>query len=461
MDRSSLCLPSYEQRSACEFGENSNDILAFDFSDKLESRWALVLRDWSRGQALGYYNIHPSTFDTRMPLHINDDDLCPTNAGSQVEITECPRSEFTMLSYTIYSLEIVSLMRDSLDLRGASRKSSQQSQSETAKSRESLCKKYERVLAELPSYFQLESSEGINACGPLAAIPVHRWMLQQQLWGMFLRLHREDLSSPESLATCRLLAKSVIDCAGQIRTRCTVCGSLSIGDAQLFNAASIFIIDLLRLSRVDAEKDSNARMNQWMARSNIAKTLELFQERKDATIYPQNYPFRWKSAQDPQLQRVKASTYRCIMALKALSDLEKKESEAFKKSGDNNGLEEPLGNKPTSSLRDRVRDILESLPKTIRDEHAASESSAEHLEAFSNPGNLLTGADDPDLDVLPMLTNDPNDNFWELLDSPPSSQFPVVDGIFPAPVDWQILIDSMPDEPSLQEAKPLDTSGTL
>jgi hypothetical protein len=446
---------------ACEFGENTFDVLDFDFSDELGLRWALVLRDWSRGQALGYYNIHPSSFNTRMPLHINDDDLCPTGAGSQVEIRGRPRSEFTMLSYTVYSLELATLMRESLDLQIASHKSCQQPQSEKARTRENLCKKYENFLAGLPSYFQLESSEGNDACGPLAAIPVHRWMLQQQLWGLFLRLHREDLSSPESFATCRLLAKSVIDCAGQIRTRCTVCGSLSIGDAQLFNAASIFIIDLLRLSKVDTEKDVNARMNQLMARSNIAKSLELFQERKNAATHPQNCFLAWNSAQKPQLQRVKASTYRCIMALRALSDLEKKESEAFNESGDKNRSEEPLGNKQASSLRDKVRGTLESLPKTIRDEYAARESSAEYPEVFSNSGILPRGADDPDLDVLPMLTNDPNDNLWGLFDSPSSSQFPVMDGIFPAPVDWQILIDSMPDEPSLQEVKPLDIPGTM
>lgn len=366
-----------------------------------------------------------------------------------------------MLSYTIYSLEMVSLMRESLDLRDEFHKSSHKSPSEKAKMREYLTKKYEKFLAKLPSYFQLESSEGLDACGPLAAIPVHRWMLHQQLWGMFLRLHRDNLSSPESRATCRLLAKSFIDCGGQIRTRCTVCGSLSIGDAQLFNAASIFIIDLLHLSKVDTASDSNARMNQLMARSNIAKALELFQERKDALINPQEYPFRWRSAQDSQLQRVRASTYRCITALKALSVLEKEESETFNKNSDRTGAEEPAGTKQARSLREKVRGILENLPKAIDNEYATSESFAEHLGAFSTHGNVSTATDDPDLDVLPMLTHDPSGNLWELFDYPSSSHSPVMDGIFPAPVDWQSIIDSMPSEPSSEEANLLDPFDTL
>ncbi|KAJ6092534.1 hypothetical protein N7486_007823 [Penicillium sp. IBT 16267x] len=45
-------------------------------SSLTDMRWALVLRDWSRGHVLGYYTIHPSQFNTRIPLHINDEDLC-------------------------------------------------------------------------------------------------------------------------------------------------------------------------------------------------------------------------------------------------------------------------------------------------------------------------------------------------------------------------------------------------
>ncbi|KAJ5132351.1 hypothetical protein N7448_006509, partial [Penicillium atrosanguineum] len=423
--------------------------------------WALVARDWSRGQALGYYNIPPSSFNTRIPLHINDDDLCPTDTGTQVEINESPRSDFTMLSYTIYSLEMVPLIRELLDVRDVFHKSSQKSPGEKAKARDYLNKKYEKFLTGLPSHFQMGSSEGIDACGSMAAIPVHRWMLHQQLWGMFLRLHRDNLSSPEGRTTCRLLAKSFIDCGGQIRTRCTVCGSLSIGDAQLFNAASIFVIDLLHLSRVDTAKDSNARMNQLIARSTIAKALELFQDRKDATIYPQKYPFRWMSALDSQLQRVRTSTYRCIAALKALSDLEKEESDSFNNSSDKNGAEELAGTKQASSLREKVRDTLENLHKAIENDYAANESFSEHLGALSPPSNVSAAADDPDLDVLPMLTNDQSGSFWELFDTLPSSNSPILEGIFPAPVDWLTIIDSMPEEPSLEEAKPLDTFDTM
>lgn len=88
-------------------------------SDLSKSRWALVMRDWSRGLLLGCYSIHQLQFNTRMPLHINDDDLSLSSVEAEEtdRITERPRSEFTHLSYTIYALEIASLARESVDLR--------------------------------------------------------------------------------------------------------------------------------------------------------------------------------------------------------------------------------------------------------------------------------------------------------------------------------------------------------
>ena len=54
-----------------------------------------------------------------MPLHINDDDLCPRmlKVNFHGHITEQPRSEFTMLSYTVHALELAIFARESVDLR--------------------------------------------------------------------------------------------------------------------------------------------------------------------------------------------------------------------------------------------------------------------------------------------------------------------------------------------------------
>ena len=53
-----------------------------------------------------------------MPLHINDDDLCPMTLINDAygQIAERPRSEFTMLSYTVHALEVAGFARESIDL---------------------------------------------------------------------------------------------------------------------------------------------------------------------------------------------------------------------------------------------------------------------------------------------------------------------------------------------------------
>lgn len=132
--------------------------------------WALVMRDWSRGQSLGYYTIQPSQFNTRLPLHINDEDLDQKVSISGHQIAERPRSEFTMFSYTIYSLEISLLVRELIDLRQTFGKIT----NSHARSLQQLVKKYEVFVTGLPSHFRIGNSDCLTATGPLAAVPVQQ-----------------------------------------------------------------------------------------------------------------------------------------------------------------------------------------------------------------------------------------------------------------------------------------------
>lgn len=195
------CLVSYSQ---------SEVLLAL--VDTFEYRRALVVRDWTRGQGLGHYTIQPSQFNTRMPLHINDEELCPTISSPDecIKITERPRSKFTALSYTIHLVEIATLVRESVDLRDLLLQSPGPSASRVVQIRNDLRRKYDTLLAVLPPHFQIGNEAGLtpdDLDGPLAAVPVHRWILHQQLWTLFLRFHRAGLSSFDERAACRSYAK--------------------------------------------------------------------------------------------------------------------------------------------------------------------------------------------------------------------------------------------------------------
>ena len=261
-----------------------------------------MIRDWSRGQTLGYYTIRPSQFNTRMPLHINDDDLCPTTlkANARRYIIERPRSEFTMLSYTVHALEIAVFARESIDLRGPLGQAQRQEETNKgAKMRNHLNKKYENFVAELPSYFRVGSTVGLTSTGPMAAIPVQRWMLHQQLWGLLLRLHRANLSSQDGRASCQLLAQNIISTQAQIQARCAVCSSLSTSETQLFNAAIVLLVDLLFSSKHKNSDRSSTQLSRLMTRDKVREAIELLRTRSDAEGS--------LSLQDLQLERLKAS----------------------------------------------------------------------------------------------------------------------------------------------------------
>ncbi|MCJ1382081.1 hypothetical protein MMC17_005193 [Xylographa soralifera] len=409
--------------------------------------WALVVRDWSRGQVLGYYSIQPSQFNTRMPLHINDNDLYPTTLEVNVHghITERPRSEFTMLSYTVHTLEIAIFARESIDLSGPLRQAHQQEKiDEGAKRRNHLNQKYESFVAGLPSYFRLGSTVGLTSTGPMAAIPVQRWMLHQQLWSLFLRLHRASLSTQAGRVSCQLLAQNIINTQAQIQARCAVCDSLSTNETQLFNAAIALFIDLLYSSKHKDGGHSSVQLSRLMTRDKIREAIELLRTRSDA----EGSHF----LQDPQLERIKASAQRSITVLEALTMLEEQEFGNNEDSSGENSTSNHLGGQGVESnssgrksLKVKVMDILEAVQENAKNTAAAMKQA--NLNSFSPLDmsiSLPTATDGfQDLGLLPVLSDDPSCEFWQFLDFAPTPQSPAENDFSMAKVDLQTLVDPM------------------
>lgn len=421
------------------------------------------MRDWSRGQALGYYSLRPSQFNTRVPLHINDDDLCPTTLKVNAcgHITERPRSEFTMLSYTLHALEIASLARESIDLRGPLRQTQRQEPTnEGAKMRNHFNQKYEKFVARLPSYFRLGSRVGLTSAGPMAAIPVQRWMLHQQLWNLFLRLHRASPLSRDGRASCQLLAQNIISTQAQIQARCAVCGSLSTSETQLFNAATVLLIDLLFSSKHKDADRSSAQLSRLMTKDKIREAIELLRTRSDAEVSP--------SLEYSPSERVEASAQRRVIALEALMKLEEESDNGEKIIGANStgnllgGQGAKSDSSARKSLKTKVTDILEALQTNVKTAAAAMEQAS--LNSFSalDMSMPLSAATDgsPDCDVLPVLSTDSSCNFWQFVDFASPPQSPTENGSFMTTADSQTLVGSMPFVPSSGVTYSLSSFGT-
>ena len=408
------------------------------------------MRDWSRGQALGYYSIHPSQFNTRMPLHINDDDLCPRTLKVNVHghVIEQPRAEFTMLSYTVHALELAILARESVDLRGHLSQAQRQEEAiEGAEMRNHLNKKYENFVARLPSYFRLGSTVGLISTGPMAAIPVQRWMLHQQLWSLFLRLHRASLSSQDGRASCLLLAQNIISTQAQIQARCAVCGSLSTSETQLFNAAIVLLVDLLFSSEYKDSNRSSAQIVRLMTRDKIREAIELLRTQTVA-----EGPL---SPQDSHSEQVKPSAQRSFIALEALMKLEKEQSENSENGNKGNSTENRQGGQEVksdsnirTSTKNKIMDTLDALQENTRNTATAIEQASLNSDSTLDVSTPLSTSP-YDLDVLPLLSNDPSCNFWQFVDfDPPPPQSPTENGYFSAPADLQTPVGAMPFMPS-------------
>ncbi|KAI2791843.1 hypothetical protein POX_c04722 [Penicillium oxalicum] len=368
--------------------------------------WALVLRDWSRGQALGYYTIRPTHFNTRMPLHINDDDLCLSTwrVNAHGDVTERPRSEFTMMSYTIHAIELGGIVRESIDIWGLQTQQSNAA-AEPAKWRKHLNNKYEKYVAGLPSHFRLGSSVGLTAAGPLAAIPVQRWMLHQQLWSFLLRLHRATLSSPIGRASCQLLAQNIIGTQAQIQARCTVCGSLSTSEVQLFNAAVVLLLDLIFTSEQEGADSASAHLSRLMTRDKIREAIELLRT-KSMT--------EGSRIHDLHSEQIVGSAQRSVDTLEALMKLEEGEPSHTAA----NQTEDPLAAKP--SLRAKVTAILSGLSGRADPVGVSVQGQQTLFDPFS-PFDVSTplanvGDGFHDLDVLPILSNGYSPDFYQYFD---------------------------------------------
>ena len=388
------------------------------------------MRDWSRGQALGYYSIRSSQFNTRMPLHIQDEDLCQTPLKIDIrgQITERPRAEFTRLSYAVHALQLAILAREYTDLRGSLHQlHKKEGFNEATTMRDHLNTKYESFVAGLPSYFRLGSTVGLTAtAGPMAAIPVHRWMLHQQLWSLFLNIHRNTLSSQDGRTSCQLLAQNIINNQAQIQARCAVCGSLSTNKTQMFSAATILLIDLLFSSQSTEKDRSSAQLNRLMTRDQVREVIELLQTQGGAerTLSPQN----------AELERVTSSAPLSAAVLEALMKLEEEESGNAERITGASSTANHAGEQGTQSdnsarksLKNRIVNILEALQANAKCTAApAEQSNIDSFPALDTPEPYSTTTDGAqDLDVLPVLFNDPNYSFSQFLDFSPPPQSPI------------------------------------
>lgn len=351
------------------------------------------MRDWSRALSLGYYTIQPAHFNTRMPLHIDDQDVQSSGPNAAMPIVEQPRDKFTMLSYTVHAIGIATMAREAVDLECPS----QTGREERSKGRQKQAQfevKQEDFINKLPSHFAFSSTVGLKSTGPLAAAPVQRWMLQQQLWSVFLRFHR-GIASPSHLGIGGMIAFDLIPSYKQVQGRCSVCDSLSTNGIQLFNAAVALIMD-----RVTGEMDDRHgfldRKLQYTKCERVQEAIELLEARNNC-----GSPI----GLEIQSRGTHAANQRAIAVLRSLVKLSDEGSLR---------ISEHKQKLPSSSLKAHVLRIISDLS----DLSPPPSTDHGHGQSLEGLGYQLDAMECtlPDLDVLPMVSGDADWDFWQFLD---------------------------------------------
>lgn len=332
------------------------------------------------------------------------------------------------MSYSVHAIEIATFARETMDLRNTLREVPQGEQfSELAQSRDRLMTRYENFLANLPSHFRPGSTTGLHSPGPEAAIQVHRWMLHQQLWTIFLRLNRASPLSPDSLATSRLLAHNIIDSQSHMQARCAVCGSLSSNERQVLNAAIALLVSLLFPPKGQDASTPSARLNRLMTRDKVGEAMELLRAQPQA--------HETLSSDNDQHNPNKTFAQRSVGILEAILEMEEEEHANDGQRNNASAAPTRADDIATISLTQRIVNTLNRFEQSskIAFEEATSMTDRNTWQLPDLPMSIP--ADEhgsKDLDILPILSNDSGYDFWQFLDSYPLSLSSTEHGFFKA-----------------------------
>lgn len=230
----------------------------------------LAMRDWSLARDQSFtFLIQAEQMTTRKPLNIEDEEL------EEGVYEPKPMAEWTAMSFVIAQIDLARLVRDSVIMRNAEEQArgGNEDNAMSPAHRRLLKSKLDGYIARLPDYFHYDSQ--INTPGLL---PVQRWLLNQQLFDLQLRLQRSDLTDAAHRTSCLDLAESIITNQTKIRAICPVIDRLRINYFHLFGACMVVLLDLIDCCSNQGRQGEEGGAGRDRARARVMDNLQLFQE---------------------------------------------------------------------------------------------------------------------------------------------------------------------------------------
>ncbi|PWN18407.1 hypothetical protein BCV69DRAFT_314608 [Microstroma glucosiphilum] len=252
-------------------GESASVVVRREIAKRIW--YQLVFKDWSGSCTSHVYSINEKHFNTPLPGNFNDEDLETSPPPAPKD-----REEFTEMSYTLETYEVIKVLKLRTDLINDVRSSGGEEEAKKAHCPQAaiIDRAFRGVLDGLPSFFSVGSEIGTDT-----HVEIQRWLLQQGIFHHLLRLHRPALTSKRNARlSCVVLARSVLDTQKKLRSRCTVIDRLIGNLAQSYTAAIVLLMDLLQPLEGEI---ANEAVRRDVIRSEVAEALRALHHVNETT----------------------------------------------------------------------------------------------------------------------------------------------------------------------------------
>ncbi|KAK2612696.1 hypothetical protein QQS21_001313 [Conoideocrella luteorostrata] len=192
--------------------------------------WNLVGTDWLNGfsgeRHDGMYFLQPKHMNVRFPINMEDDDMTPDMAD-----TDVPLSVPTMMTGFIYRIKIAELCREVVDALPSQFQDTEEPDYNIIMQMD---RKFRSFAEDLPVFFRLDTEsieKSKHICKEKPVIAQHRVALHFSIHGRLCRLHRpyhlEGLTNPKyaySRKSCVSDAQRVLDLRRKLDEACVSTG---------------------------------------------------------------------------------------------------------------------------------------------------------------------------------------------------------------------------------------------
>ncbi|KDN53606.1 hypothetical protein K437DRAFT_265660 [Tilletiaria anomala UBC 951] len=311
--------------------------------------WNLTVKDWCNAARTYTCAIDEDQVTTRWPLDVSDANIQAYLDGRSDNVrmnTLSHLEEYNEMSFVFAQLELAFISKASVDLMN---KQFQQGQARLVwndENKANIDAQLTAYMRRLPHYFKPEST----AVSPPPMV-IQRWLINQQVFDVMLKLHRSKLSTPNGRASCLALAHSILSSHKRVRKACPIIDHFSINDLHLLGATLVIMIDL-RLSDVGTSE----------RRDIVEKVREVYRS----------------------LQASDKSSTRALAIVRTLLAEEERHSQAME-----------AGPSPPRSLAEKHADVLELANRTVKE-------AVKSQSAGQSDGSLLE-VSQITLGVLPMV----------------------------------------------------------